>query len=107
MVEYWFSLAFIRNRNPDDASFPYFTETERNNELFSYKNMPVSDISGNPDDAETTIPVFYIEEQLQTVSSRSKRAKKMADFLEERAFKAIEIAAGGLGLPRSGTKNRR
>jgi L-lysine 6-oxidase len=107
MVEYWFALAFIRNRNSGDSSFPFFTETERNNELFSYKDVPVSDISGNPEDAETTIPVFYIETHPQRVSSRSLKAQKMVEALEERAFKSIEIAAQGLGLPRSGTRNRR
>ncbi|MGZ3756327.1 MAG: CTQ-dependent lysine 6-oxidase LodA [Mucilaginibacter sp.] len=107
MVEYWFALAFIRNRNSGDSAFPFFTETERNNDLFSYKDVPVSQISGNPDDAETTIPVFYIETEPQTVSSRSLKAKNMVAALETRAFKSIEVAATGLGLPRSGTRSRR
>jgi L-lysine 6-oxidase len=107
MVEYWFALAFIRNRNAADGGYPFFTETERNNELFSYKDVPVSDISGNPEDAETTIPVFYIETQPQAIASRGLLAKNMVDALEARAFKAVAVAAEGLGLPRSGTRNRR
>jgi len=107
MVEYWFALAFIRNRNSSDEGFPFFTETERNNELFSYQNVPVGQISGNDADDETTIPVFYIEPKTETIASRSLLAKNMVDFLETRAFKAIKVSTGGLGTPRSGTRNRR
>lgn len=107
MVEYWFSLAFIRNRNAGDPDYPFFTETERNNELFTFTDMPVSAVSGNEADAETTVPIFYIETQPAAVATRSLRAKKMVAALEARAFKAIAVKAGGLGLPRSGTRNRR
>ncbi len=107
MVEFWFSLAFIRDRNAGDRSFPFFTETERNNELFSYESMPVSNVSNNPEDAETTIPIFYIETAMPKVAARSRRAKNLVAALEKRAFKAIKVVPQGLGLPRSGTRNRR
>ncbi len=107
MVEFWFSLAFIRDRNAGDRSFPFFTETERNNELFSYESMPVSNVSNNPEDAETTIPIFYIETAMPKVAARSGRAKNLVAALEKRAFKAIKVVPQGLGLPRSGTRNRR
>ncbi|WP_315817199.1 CTQ-dependent lysine 6-oxidase LodA [Paraflavitalea speifideaquila] len=107
MVEYWFSLAFIRNRNAGAPDYPFFTETERNNELFSFTNMPVSAISGNETDAETTIPVFYMETTGSKVASRSVRAQKLVAALEERAFKAIAVKPDGLGLPRSDTRKRR
>ncbi|WP_102795222.1 CTQ-dependent lysine 6-oxidase LodA [Bowmanella denitrificans] len=107
MVEHWSALAFIRDANAGDSGFPYFTETERNNELFAFKEVPVSQISGNPQDEETTIPVFYIEENTEAIRSKGLRAQKMVDFLEKRAFKAIKVAKGGLGMPRSGTRARR
>jgi L-lysine 6-oxidase len=108
MVEYWYSLGFIRNQNvPGQPGFPYFVETERNHELFSYQEVPVSQITGNPQDRDTTIPVFFIESQNNTIQERSIRAQKLVSYLEERAFKAIEIASQGIGAPRSGTRARR
>lgn len=107
MVEHWSALAFIRNNNAKDQGFPYFTETERNNELFSFKEVGVGTISGNSDDNETTIPVFFIEENSEKIKEKSERAKKMVAFLEKRAFKAIKISGKTLGTPRSGTRSRR
>ncbi|HEY4197595.1 MAG TPA: CTQ-dependent lysine 6-oxidase LodA [Mucilaginibacter sp.] len=115
MVEHWFSLAFIRNRNAGAAGFPFFTETERNNLLFTYEALPVSTISGNSDDNQTEIPVWYIPndnpgkapQSLKAKALTSDKAQKMVAFLEERAFKHIETVAGGLGKPRSGSKVRR
>ena len=107
MVEHWSSLAFIRNMNTGNASYPYFTETERTNELFSYKEVGVGDITGNPEDDETTIPVFYIEPNKETIKAKSKKAGFFVKALEKKAFKAISIASGGLGTPRSGSRMRR
>ena len=107
MVEHWSALAFIRDRNYKDKGFPYFTESERNNELFSYQDVPVGRISGNSDDNDTTIPVFFIEEDTKIIAQKSDRAKKLVAFLEKRAFKPIKVAHGGLGMPRSGTRSRR
>lgn len=106
MVEHWSALAFIRNQNSGNAGFPFFTETERTNELFSFKEVPVSQITGNSDDEETTIPVFYIESDAQKISLKSERGKLLANALETRAFKAISVHHKGLGLPRSGTRSR-
>jgi len=106
MVEYWYALGFIRNQN-QQSGFPYLVETERNNELFSYQEVPVSDISGNPQDKDTTIPVFFIEPETDKVRQKSDRALKLLSYLEERAFKTIAISAQGLGAPRSGTRARR
>ncbi len=107
MVEHWSSLAFIRNTNSQDTGFPYFTETERTNELFSYVEYGVGQVSGNGDDNETTIPVFYIEDNLKHVAEKNDRAKKLVSFLEKRAFKKISVSREGLGTPRSGTRMRR
>ncbi|MBU1621059.1 MAG: CTQ-dependent lysine 6-oxidase LodA [Gammaproteobacteria bacterium] len=107
MVEHWSALAFIRDNNSQAEGYPYFTETERNNEIFAYKEVGVGAITGNPDDNETTIPVFYIEADTQQVKTKSARAVQMVKALEQRAFKAIEVASGGLGTPRSGTRMRR
>lgn len=107
MVEHWSALAFIRDNNAADTGFPFFTETERTNELFSYKEVPVGFVSGNNQDNETTIPVFFIEDNLQEVIKKGERAKKIVEFLESRSFNEIKVAPEGLGLPRSGTRSRR
>lgn len=115
MVEHWYALAFIKNRNAGAAGFPFFTETERNNQLFSYQAIPVSSISGNKNDDQTEIPVWYIPDDnpggaplhLQAKAAVSAEAGKMVAFLEERAFKHIKTAPQGLGTPRSGSKIRR
>ncbi|QEC53510.1 L-lysine 6-oxidase [Anseongella ginsenosidimutans] len=107
MVEHWSALAFIRDNNASDKGFPFFTETERTNELFSYKEVPVGFVSGNSEDNETTIPVFYIEDNWRKVKERGERAVKLVKFLESRSFNEIKVAPEGLGLPRSGTRARR
>ncbi len=106
MVEHWYALAFIRNNNPE-TNYPYFTETERNNLLFSYKEVGVGQITGNPDDSDTTIPVFYLEKDREKMAGKRDKARLFVDFLEKRAFKAISVTKGGLGLPKSGTRSRR
>lgn len=107
MVEYWFALGFIRDKNSASQGVPFLVETERNNELFTYENFPISNISGNPDDSETTIPVFYIHENKEKVKNKSPKAALLVEHLEEQGFKKIEIAASGLGPPRSGSRHRR
>lgn len=105
MVEHWYALGFIRDLNGGSKSYPYLMEIERNNDLFTYQNYPMGKISGNSADNETTIPVFYIESNMAKVRKRSAKGNLMVEFLEERAFKEIEIA--DLPAPRSGTRNRR
>lgn len=107
MVEHWSALAFIRDQNSQSPGYPYFTETERNHEIFSYKEVGVGAITGNPDDNETTIPVFYIEPDPQQVKTKSLRAAKLVAAAEQRAFAPIEVASVGLGLPKAGTRVRR
>ena len=107
MVEHWSALAFIRDQNSQDAGYPYFVETERNHEIFSFQEVGVGTISGNPDDNETTIPVFYIEQNPHVMKGKSARASQMVQALEQRAFKPIAVAKGGLGMPRAGTRARR
>lgn len=107
MVQYWYALGFIRDKNSGSNGFPFLLETERNNEIFTYEDVPVSQISGNENDAETTIPVFFIEPKTSVVKQKSTKARLLMEHLEEVGFKSIEIATEGLGLPRSGTRNRR
>jgi L-lysine 6-oxidase len=107
MVQYWYSLGFIRDVNAGQAGFPFLLETERNNELFKSEEVPVGQITGNPEDNETTIPVFYIESEAKTVKAKSPRARALMEHLEKIGFKALEIHPKGLGAPRSGTRARR
>lgn len=107
MVQYWYALGFIRDKNSNSTGFPFFVETERNNEIFTYKSVPISDISGNNSDKETTVPVFYIEKKVNVVKQRSDKGRMLMEHLEEVGFKEIEVAIGGLEKPRSGTRNRR
>jgi L-lysine 6-oxidase len=112
MVEHWYALAFIRNNNPE-TNYPYFTETERNNLLFNYKEVGVGQITGNPEDSDTTIPVFYLEKDREKMSGKGadekskSKSKLFVAFLEKRAFKAISVTEEGLGLPKSGRRSRR
>ncbi|MDM1293998.1 hypothetical protein HX021_06775 [Sphingobacterium sp. N143] len=107
MVSYWYALGFIRDINSNSTGFPFFVETERNNEIFTYDNVPISQISGNKEDNETTIPVFYIEEDTQVIKKRSEKGRLLMEHLEEVGFKKIEVAGERMPLPRSGTRNRR
>jgi len=107
MVEHWSAMAFIRNVNSQDKGFPYFTETERTHELFSFKELGIGQVTGNDADNETTVPIFYIDEDLKSIGEKSEKARKLVAFLERRTFKKIKISSEGLGLPRSGTRMRR
>lgn len=108
MVEHWSALGFIRNHNVQQPHFPYFTETERNNALFAYEDVPVSKITGNEDDAGTDIPVFYIPTNMEKhLSSGCTKAKEMLKGLEEKISKPISVKPAGNTMPRSGTRTRR
>ncbi|MBV8252287.1 MAG: CTQ-dependent lysine 6-oxidase LodA [Chitinophaga sp.] len=106
MVEHWSALGFIRDQNASQEGFPYLVETERVNELFTFRDVPVGEISGNPKDDEVTIPVFFIEESKPEIKKKSARGAALVAHLETLAFKPIAVAAEGLPLPRSGSRNR-
>ncbi|MBO0930241.1 CTQ-dependent lysine 6-oxidase LodA [Fibrella aquatilis] len=106
MVQYWYALGFIRDQNASSQGFPFMVETERNNELFTVEEVPVSQISNNQQDSETTIPVFFITQSKSEVKTRSVKSKMLMEHFETHVFKAIEIAAEGLEEPRSGTRIR-
>ncbi len=106
MVEHWSALAFIKDNNAGFPGYPYFTETERNNDLFTFQDVPVGQISGNSDDDETHIPVFFIEQSTDKIKAKGDKAGLMLDYLEERAFKPIAVREEGLPVPKSGTRRR-
>lgn len=113
MVEHWSALAFIRDHNINNEGFPYFTETERNNELFEYREVGVGQISGNPEDDDTTLPVFFINTKKTSVEAskgldkntqyETDKGKLMTQYFEERAFKPVRASNV---QNRSGTKAR-
>jgi L-lysine 6-oxidase len=111
MVEHWSALAFIRDRNAKNEGFPYFTESERNHELFDFKEVGVGQISGNSEDNDTTIPVFFINTNKvsldklkgETDKKETKKGKLMTQYFEERAFKPVRTKNT---LHRSGTRMR-
>ncbi|MCW3074592.1 MAG: hypothetical protein JWP69_1661 [Flaviaesturariibacter sp.] len=107
MVEHWSALGFIRDQNAGTPGFPYLVETERVNELFTFVDVPVGQISGNSQDNATTIPVYFIQENTEVLKQKSLRAEKLVAHLEAKAFKPIVVAGDGLPLPRSGSRNRR
>ncbi|EAR28177.1 hypothetical protein PTD2_20217 [Pseudoalteromonas tunicata D2] len=107
MVEHWSALAFIRNKNAQNQGFPYFTEQERNNELFEYKEVTTSQLTGNSADDGTAVPVFFINDDRKVIEQKSEKGRLMVQYFAERAFAPIKVSAGGLGLPRSGSKVRR
>lgn len=107
MVTEWSYLGFIRNQNTGDTAdtFPYLVETERLHEYFAYEAVPISQISGNPQDAETTIPVFYSKPPSTLPAGLS--AALMSRLTTE-LFQEIEVAEEAILqlVPRSGTRDR-
>lgn len=108
MVDHWSALGFIRNQNEKHPNFPYFNETERNNQLFAYQSVPISEITHNPNDKDTEIPVFYIPENVEThLSAGCSKAKSILKGLEQKMSKPISAKPAGDSLPRCGTRTRR
>lgn len=107
MVQYWYALGFIRDQNAGSQGFPFMVETERNNELFTVEEVPVSQISNNPADDETTIPVFFLNTNKAAVKSQSPKAMLLMEHFETHVFKAIAMDPGTVVPPRSGTRMRR
>lgn len=107
MVEHWSALAFIRNVNTQSNRFPYFVETERNHELFSFESVKMCKITKNKADNGVEIPVFYISENKEECKSKNLRGVKLVEAMEKRAFKALPTPTGDAPLPRSGTRRRR
>ncbi len=105
MIESWWYLGFIRNRNGGAraSGFPYFVETERYHAMFECKEVKISDISGRKEDGETTLPVFFLKTDHAPDAPEAALLRVEA---EERMFRPIATAPGGLGPPRSGTRNR-
>lgn len=106
MIIGWSYLGFIRNQNTNetDEAFPYLVETERLHDRFAFAEVPLSEISGNKEDDETTLPVFYFKQEELSV--------EYLEFLrvrtEEELFHEITMAEDQLlqELPRSGTRVR-
>ncbi len=104
MVEHWSALAFIRDRNQNNDGFPFFTETERNHELFDFKEVLVGQVTGNSEDNETSLPVFFINANKESLEGKgTKKGKLMASYFEERAFSKVRSSNV---RPRSGTRMR-
>lgn len=106
MITEWSYLGFIRNQNVSLAAnnFPYLVETERLHGMFEYQDVPVSQISGNPDDNETTMPVWYSRPQ-QKLSRPHLELLRIR--VEEEMFNAIEVAESHRQCtPRRGTRAR-
>jgi L-lysine 6-oxidase len=106
MITEWSYLGFIRNQNTGSAaaSFPYLVETERLHEMFEYQDVPVSQISRNPDDSETTVPVWYSKpaQKLTPENTLLLRAR-----VEEEMFREIAVAESQRQrTPRRGSRAR-
>jgi L-lysine 6-oxidase len=79
--------------------------------LFDFKEVGVGQISGNSEDNDTTIPVFFINTNKvsldklkgETDKKETKKGKLMAQYFEERAFKPVRTKNT---LHRSGTRMR-
>jgi L-lysine 6-oxidase len=104
MITEWYCLGFIRNQNSSatSANFPYLVETERLHAKFQYKEVPVGQISGNSEDDETTIPVWYLRQPVVSPHAASLKARADEDL-----FKEI-VTADSLRhvLPRRGSRAR-
>ena len=107
MVKYWFSLGFIRDQNPDAPAYPYFVETERNDDQFVAIEFGMNLLTGVDEDVDTSVPMFYVENDTVKVRAKSARGAKLADYLEQRAFKPVRLSRSRPRVPRSGTRMRR
>jgi L-lysine 6-oxidase len=106
MITEWSYLGFIRNQNSGPAadSFPYLVETERLHAMFEYQDVPVSQISHNPEDSETTIPVWYSRPAQKLAP---EHAKLLRTRVEEEMFREIAVAESQRQrTPRRGTRAR-
>jgi L-lysine 6-oxidase len=105
----WSYLGFIRNQNigQDGQMFPYLMETERNNDMFSYQSVPISQITKREDDDGTEIQVFYLKTLQEQKAVRASRMRTLNLAVEEEMFKEIEVAPEQRQrMPRSGTRVR-
>ncbi|MEM7536331.1 MAG: hypothetical protein AAF639_29380, partial [Chloroflexota bacterium] len=107
MVNYWFALGFIRDQNPDAPAYPYFVETERNDDQFVAIEFGMNLLTGFKEDEDTSVPMFYIEREIARVRAKGTRGAKLADYLEQRAFKPVRLSRSRPRVPRSGTRMRR
>lgn len=106
MISEWSYLGFIRNQNRGATSgnFPYLVETERLHGMFEYKEVPVGDISGNPEDDETTIPVWYSRPPAKLPRPHAALLKARAD--EELFNEIVTADSQRHALPRRGSRAR-
>ncbi|MEC4891848.1 MAG: CTQ-dependent lysine 6-oxidase LodA [Oscillatoria sp. PMC 1051.18] len=105
----WSYLAFIRNQNisSNRQMFPYLVETERNNEMFAYQSVPISEITNREDDEGTDVQVFYLKNLEEQKELRLSRLRSLSLAVEEEMFKEIEVAEDERQrIPRSGTRIR-
>lgn len=106
MIREWSYLGFIRNQTSGESAetFPYLVETERMHDMFEFQAVPVSQISGNPEDKETTIPVFYSKPQQRM---HRQGVMLLAARVEEELFSEIAVAEELTQRPpRSGSRSR-
>lgn len=106
MITEWSYLGFIRNQNsgPSRETFPYLVETERLHGMFAYSEVPVSQISGDPDDQETTIPVWY---KKPVPKLAPEHARLLRDRAEVEMFREIAVSeAQRQRTPRRGSRAR-
>ncbi|MEG4805366.1 CTQ-dependent lysine 6-oxidase LodA [Microcoleus sp. ARI1-B5] len=105
----WSYLAFIRNKNTgsNGQMFPYLVETERNNEMFDYQSVPISQITTRPDDDGTDVQVFYLKSLSDQRAVRSSRLRSLNLAVEEEMFNEIEVVEEERQrIPRAGTRVR-
>lgn len=111
MVEYWYSLGFIRDLNDQNPGFPYLMETERLHEVYDYVEIETSTISQREEDT-VTIPVWYISKIMPHAGKKAlkapkgERAQKLVSHLEQLNFKPVKLSKKAKP-PRRGTLNRR
>ncbi|MGM3309146.1 CTQ-dependent lysine 6-oxidase LodA [Anabaena sp. WFMT] len=110
----WSYLAFVRNKNSgqNGQMFPYLVETERNNDMFSYQSVPISQITERPDDNGTDVQVFYLKTLDDQKEVRASRLRMLRLDVQEAMkefdkFREIEVVEAERQLtPRSGTRVR-
>lgn len=109
----WAALGFIRNKNTDanyGQDFPYFVETERNHDMFTYNEIAYTDVpNANPNDEEGAFVITSFNPDGPPAAMQSLAARMDRSARRHRRHlgleKAIAAAANLTKIPVTRQRN--
>lgn len=109
MIHAWSYMGFILNQNTGENAelFPFFTERERNHDMFVATSIPVSQVSGNKDDV-LEIPIFYLKDHSAEEQPTAKPAVMLKTTFANNTDKDVNplVVQQTDDVPRSGSRIR-